>query len=175
MGLLWNTMIPECLTSSILDCRQGKENVNPTGNFLSLIFFFSMKSPRHSATWSKSWRKHKRAVRREEGDLAFQEKCEQFSAPYRKEHGYPSCPYPRHPVALHERPCWGLPLQGAQVQSLVGELRSCMPHGTAKVKRKAMLCVTGKEESLEKSLLHGPPRLRKPFKGFPQNWPLSGH
>ena len=50
LGCLGSLIIPERLTSSILDCRQGKENVNPTGNFLSLIFFFSMKSPRHSAT-----------------------------------------------------------------------------------------------------------------------------
>ena len=29
-----------------------------------------------------------------------------------------------------------LPLQGAWVQSLVAKLRSCMPHGTAKKKKK---------------------------------------
>ena len=29
-----------------------------------------------------------------------------------------------------------LPLQGAGVQSLVGELRSCMPHGAAKKKKR---------------------------------------
>ena len=29
-----------------------------------------------------------------------------------------------------------LPLKGAQVRSLVGELRSCMPHGVAKKKKK---------------------------------------
>ena len=29
-----------------------------------------------------------------------------------------------------------LPLQGVQVQSLVGELRSCVLHGTAKKKKK---------------------------------------
>ncbi len=103
-GCLGSLIIPERLTSSILDCRQGKENVNPTGNFLSLIFFFSMKSPRHSATWSKSWRKHKKAVGKEKEDLAFQVKCEGFSAQHRKEPGYPSCPSPRHLVAR-----WGFP------------------------------------------------------------------
>ena len=40
LGCMGSLIIPERLTSSILDCRQGKENVNPTGNFLSLIFFF---------------------------------------------------------------------------------------------------------------------------------------
>lgn len=50
---LWNL-----LTSSSLVCRQGKENVNPTGSFLSLICCFSIKSPRHSATWSKSCKKN---------------------------------------------------------------------------------------------------------------------
>lgn len=44
------------LTSSSLVCWHGNENVNPTGSFLSLILCFSMKSPRHSATWSKSWK-----------------------------------------------------------------------------------------------------------------------
>ena len=44
----------DLLTSSSLVCAQGKENVNPTGSFLSLIFCFSMKSPRHSATWSNN-------------------------------------------------------------------------------------------------------------------------
>lgn len=44
-----------CLTSSSLVCWQGKEKVNPTGSFLSLMLCFSMKSPRHSATWSNSW------------------------------------------------------------------------------------------------------------------------
>lgn len=43
------------ITSSNLVCWQGKEKVNPTGSFLSLMLCFSMKSPRHSATWSNSW------------------------------------------------------------------------------------------------------------------------
>lgn len=42
-------------TSSSFVCWQGKEKVNPTGSFLSLMLCFSMKSPRHSATWSNSW------------------------------------------------------------------------------------------------------------------------
>lgn len=45
----------EQFTSSSLVCWLGKENVNPTGSFLSLMLRFSMKSPRHSATWSNSW------------------------------------------------------------------------------------------------------------------------
>lgn len=49
-------------TSSSLDCAQGKENVNPTGSFLSLIFCFSMKSPRQSATWSKSCRQKENQI-----------------------------------------------------------------------------------------------------------------
>lgn len=49
-------------TSSSLDCAQGKENVNPTGSFLSLIFCFSMKSPRQSATWSKSCRQKENRI-----------------------------------------------------------------------------------------------------------------
>lgn len=44
-------------TSSSLVCRQGKEKVKPTGSFLSLMLCFSMKFPRHSATWSNSWRR----------------------------------------------------------------------------------------------------------------------
>lgn len=42
------------ITSSNFVWAHGNENVNPTGSFLSLIFCFSMKSPRHSATWSNS-------------------------------------------------------------------------------------------------------------------------
>lgn len=44
-------------TSFSLVCRQGKEKVKPTGSFLSLMSCFSMKFPRHSATWSNSWRR----------------------------------------------------------------------------------------------------------------------
>lgn len=48
------------VTSSNFVCWQGKEKVNPTGSFLSLILCFSMKSPRHSATWSNSWSRRER-------------------------------------------------------------------------------------------------------------------
>lgn len=49
---------PCLFTSSSLVWAQGKEKVNPTGSFLSLIFCFSIKSPRHSATWSNSCKRH---------------------------------------------------------------------------------------------------------------------
>lgn len=48
------------VTSSNFVCWQGKEKVNPTGSFLSLMLCFSMKSPRHSATWSNSWSRRER-------------------------------------------------------------------------------------------------------------------
>lgn len=53
-------------TSSNLVCWQGKEKVKPTGSFLSLMLCFSMKSPRHSATWSNSWSGRERLS---QGDL----------------------------------------------------------------------------------------------------------
>lgn len=52
-------------TSSNFVCWQGKEKVNPTGSFLSLMLCFSMKSPRHSATWSNSWSRRERDRERE--------------------------------------------------------------------------------------------------------------
>ena len=42
------------LTSSSLVCWQGNEKVSPTGSLLSLMLCFSMKFPRHSATWSNN-------------------------------------------------------------------------------------------------------------------------
>lgn len=50
------------VTSSNFVCWQGKEKVNPTGSFLSLMLCFSMKSPRHSATWSNSWSRREREM-----------------------------------------------------------------------------------------------------------------
>lgn len=50
------------LTSSNFVCWQGKEKVKPTGSFLSLMLCFSMKSPRHSATWSNSWSRREREM-----------------------------------------------------------------------------------------------------------------
>lgn len=57
--VVWKLIVAKLFTSSSLDWAQGKENVNPTGSFLSLIFCFSMKSPRQSATWSKSCRQNR--------------------------------------------------------------------------------------------------------------------
>lgn len=50
------------LTSSNFVCWQGKEKVKPTGSFLSLMLCFSMKSPRHSATWSNSCSRREREM-----------------------------------------------------------------------------------------------------------------
>lgn len=44
-------------TSSILDCAHGKEKVKPRGFLVWLMWCFSRKDFKDSATCSKSWRK----------------------------------------------------------------------------------------------------------------------
>ena len=64
---------------------------------------------------------------------------------------------------------WALPMQGAWVQSLVGELRSCMPHGVAKKKKKLMLFYTLEHLS---SSFHLRSKPCPPFLAQPGSWHL---
>ena len=61
-----------------------------------------------------------------------------------------------------------LPIQGAQVQFLAGELRSHMPHSAAKIKKK-------KQKTPFKSALTFPVRLHLPHSSnMPGSWPVPG-